>query len=570
MRKRNWYTGQLVTEAQMDTAFTDVENSVWSANADFRFRGVLSGHAVTEDSPASMDVVISAGVSYTPEGKRCLSIGTTTLDCSVDVDSVSTNVVGVNSSKIISVFAVFDRTLTTPEYDVTNTLVYTIEEEACTFEVIQGNEVADPSVPTAPALRSDAVLLCDITLVSGQTTITNGDISTDRRQSLVVLTRADGSIIHNGTVEGAVQNVLDILENHIGGSADKHDAHDVEITVDTAVNWADGNDWCTTGTVAVDDAIETHVVSKLASTTTGASGGHRLGIAKSSYQSGASVPVLAAGALYARLESMRDAANIYSAALSSWPSGDSPANPAAPLNTQLAKLVQDLARSQSHTDQGVQRIGLRGNGFGLAAWQALGATSLMSLCTGLNSATGTHDGAAYIGAKASGALLAGTVRSHLDALDTRVTANTTAITNKVAVFEDAGDDGDATPAPFFSFSSSSYTTGVTLDVTSCQTGDVLVVEASLSGNGTFTNVARLRLQRVTGFGGGTPSSQDNISGAVRSISQPASSTTWVDAVLKGTVTVDQAGTVRIYVVGKAFTNTLDIRNYSITVQRIRP
>lgn len=238
MRRRNWYTGQLVTEGRMDTAFSDVETAVWRSKSDFTLRGVLSGHVVAADSPASLDVVISGGTSYTPDGKRCFSVGDTTLDCSLDVDGISTNVVGVSSSKIISVFVVFDRNITTPEYDVTNSLVYTIEEESIGFEVVQGNEVASPSIPTAPALRGDAVLLCDITLVAGQTTITSGDISTDRRQSLVVLTRADGSKIHNGTVEGAVQDVLDILEEDL---AAKRPAYQVGPNGNATINVDDGN-----------------------------------------------------------------------------------------------------------------------------------------------------------------------------------------------------------------------------------------------------------------------------------------------------------------------------------------
>jgi hypothetical protein len=239
---------------------------------------------------------------------------------------------------------------------------------------------------------------------------------------LVVLTRANASTLHHATIESGIQNVLDILEDHISGAAEVHDANDIVITVDTAVNWADGADWCTTATVKVDDAIETHVVAKLASI--GAtSGAHRLGVFTSSYQSGAGVPVLAAGPLFARLESMRDGANIYGSVLTSWPSGDGAANAAAPISTQLAKVVLDLARSQSHTDQGVLRLGLRGTGFALASWQALGATSLYSLCTGLNAATGTYDGAAFIGAKAAGALSAGTVRSQLDELDARPTTS---------------------------------------------------------------------------------------------------------------------------------------------------
>lgn len=482
MRKRNWYTGQLVTEGQMDTAFSDVETAIFRANADFSFRGVLAGHVVAADSPASMDVVISGGTSYTPDGKRCLSVGDATLDCSVDVDSVSTNVVGINSSKVISVFVVFDRVLLEPQYDITNTLIYTIEEETCAFEVVQGNEVTSPTVPTAPSLRNDAVLLCDITLVSGQTTITSGDISTDRRQSLVVLTRADGSKIHNVTVEGAVQDVLDILEDHIAGTGENHDANTVEITVDTAVNWADGNDWCTTSPIGVTDAIQTHVVAKLAST--GAtSGAHRTGVAQSTYQSG-TVPTLSAGTLFSRLEDLRNGANIYVASMSSWPDGTPALNNAASVFDAInTNVITRLGARVSAADQGCRRIGVYGTGYGLASWQALGATTVYGVFVGLNSATGT-DGAAYVGAKASGALSAGTVRSQLDELDTRTTTFETdayAYTTRAGVIQS------------LSGISSWTNSTVSKDITGIANGTKVRVTATFGIGGTPTGAYSLRL-----------------------------------------------------------------------------
>jgi hypothetical protein len=242
----------------------------------------------------------------------------------------------------------------------------------------------------------------------------------------MVLTRADGSKIHNGTVDGAVQDVLDILEDHIAGSADKHDAHDIEITVNTAVDWANGDDWCTSSPVAVDDAIETHVVAKLAGS--GAtSGAHRIGVYTSTYQSG-TVPTLSAGTLFSRLDDLRNGANIYVASMASWPDGTPALNNAASVFDAInTNVITRLGARVSAADQGCRRIGVYGTGYGLASWQALGATTIYGVFVGLNSATGT-DGAAYVGAKASGALSAGTVRSQLDNVDSRTTTNASNIT----------------------------------------------------------------------------------------------------------------------------------------------
>jgi hypothetical protein len=418
MRRRNWFTGQLVTEGQMDTAFSDVETAIWKASSDKGFFGVLDGHEVAPDSPESMDVIISGGTSYTPDGKRIFNVGDTTLDCSVDLDSIATAVVGVSKSKLISVFAVFDRTLLTPEYDVTNTVVYTIEEESIGFEVVQGSEVTLPTAPTAPSLRSDAVLLADITLVYGQTTIVTGDISVARRQDFAVLVRKNGDRLPFAKYIEAMQAILDLYEDHVDGTADNHDATDIVIDVTPAAQWANGDTWSSADPVALGVAIETHIVGNLASV--GAtSGAHRIGVYSSSYQSGSGVPVLSAATLFARLEAMRDGTNIYAPAIASWPDGANPTNIAAPLNTQLSKLVANLGSGASTADQGPRRIGLHGTSFGLASWQALGGGStLYALLNGLNAATGTHDGASYIGTKSAGALVAGTVRSQLDALDT--------------------------------------------------------------------------------------------------------------------------------------------------------
>ena len=420
MRVRNWYTGLLVTEGMMDTAFSDVQNAIWKASGDKGFSGVITGHKVGQDSPLSMNVVVSGGTSYTNEGKRCFNVGDTVVDCSVDRDSISTAVVASGKSKIISVYAVFDRTLVTPEYDVTNTLIFTIEEEAITFEVVQGTEVTLPTAPTPPSLRTDAVLLADITLIYGQSTIVDADISIARREDFTVFIRSDLAATRYafGTYTEAMQQIVDLLDDHVNGNADYHVWGNIICPITGGLVWANGTAYVPSSPTTLNVAIETYIVEALATSATNPSGAHLLGCFQSTYQS-PTIPTLASGTLHARLESMRDATNVYMPALGSWPSGDNATNPADSVLDSVTKVVANLAARASATDQGIRRIGLHGTSFTLASWVALGASStLYAVLAGLNSTTGT-DGAAYVGAKASGALTVGTVRSQLDELDTR-------------------------------------------------------------------------------------------------------------------------------------------------------
>jgi len=140
----------------------------------------------------------------------------------------------------------------------------------------------------------------------------------------------------------------------------------------------------------------------------------------------------------------------------------------------------------------------------------------------------------------------------------------------VRTYEASGDDGDATPGYFATFNTGSYTDGVALNVPGAMTGDVIVVRATLLCVGDFQNVARLRLQYIADFGGGSPSAQTNVSGAAMSISQPATSTTWIQVPLQGRISVDRDGVVRVIVVGKTFLDNLNVQTYTLIAERHQP
>lgn len=136
------------------------------------------------------------------------------------------------------------------------------------------------------------------------------------------------------------------------------------------------------------------------------------------------------------------------------------------------------------------------------------------------------------------------------------------------LYSDAGDDADGSPGFFATFNSSSYTDGPFVDVPNVEVGDVIIVRAALLCVGDFTNVARLRLRNIDDFAG-TPTGELDISGAVTSISQPATTSTWIQVSLQGRVEVTEAGTTRVKIVGKAFTNAINVQTYALDAEHYK-
>ncbi|RTL06466.1 hypothetical protein EKK58_05795 [Candidatus Dependentiae bacterium] len=425
MDRRDFFFRQKVKESELDQAFDDVEAADQAIVVDTGYFGVLVGLDVTEHSPNNMTVDVTGGTARTRSGQRVYLPTTQQANLAVDFQNVSTAVAGVGNSRILSLFVKFTRNNQFPRTDGNGITVFYDRLESFRFYVKQGAEASSPS---APALELDGVLLCDVTLAYGQTTITNSDISIERREDLYVYATTDASMRVKSNKEALVY-LLDLLQAHKDGTDFAHDGTSVMVDP-TAAAWADltafGN-----ADVTLNYAFGTLVVSALSNMGLPSSGTHKIGVAESTYQTGAGVPTLAGSHLFARLESMRDAQNIYNP-LVTFSVGDTVA--AGPLSTVIAGIVTKLVATASASNNGAVRIGLSTSGL-LAAYS--GVTTVYGAFVRLSTATGT-DGAAHVGAKASGALSAGTVRTQLDALDTRVTTNTNSIN---ALSSATGTDG---------------------------------------------------------------------------------------------------------------------------------
>jgi hypothetical protein len=214
--RRDFFFRQKVTEAELDAAFAELENADRALASDFGHVGVTAGMAVTQQVSPNLTVQVSGpGVVYDQTGQRIAIPSTQTVNCAVDEDGLNTAVVGGTNSRILSIFAEFNRVLSDPRVDGNAATVYFVRAESFTFNVAAGTESASP---VAPALRGDQILLADITLAYGASSIVNGNISTTRRQWAYKTT---GTVIGVGTAEEAIQALATALAG-TGGSLSAH------------------------------------------------------------------------------------------------------------------------------------------------------------------------------------------------------------------------------------------------------------------------------------------------------------------------------------------------------------
>lgn len=270
-RLYTWYIGQLVTAGAMRNGDSSLQQGDWDVAADMGFVGVISGGDVEEHAgTANLTVDVAASLSRSPLGERIRAPGLSTVDVQYDYLTQPTAITTPTYSRIVDVYIVFDRVLSDPRIDATNTTIYFQQDESFGFEVHQGAEALSPSAPAGPA---DGVLLARITRTFGQTTIVNADIDTTVKEFVVAIDSGAVSI-RTGTFIEALQAVLDEYVGHVDGSG----AHPA-----TAITYAGGPAWANTVTnpATTAELQFDSMITKLASTTSGLSGLHHIGAASS-------------------------------------------------------------------------------------------------------------------------------------------------------------------------------------------------------------------------------------------------------------------------------------------------
>lgn len=451
--RRDYFFRQRVTEAELDDGFAELEKADQNLAADLGFVGVLVNAVVSQHAPVpDLTVDVSGpGAILDQLGQRIFFSALQNVNVAQDDNGVTTAVSAAGQEKIVAVFVKFDRALSDPRVDGNSLTVFFRRDESFRFIVAQGAE-APAGTALPPPLRSDAILLADITRTFGQTQILSANISTARRQDALVSNGSPRSIRRGKTIE-AVADLLTYLNAHVTGTADRHAASAVDYAGGGA--WADG----TTNPAATAEAQLDKIVADLAA----ASGAPKVGAAAT-----AGAPnSLGAGTVRSQLDALLGfinahinlASGAHAASAVSYAGGgnwaDGTTNPATTVELELDKIIADLAATTGAPKVGAAATAGSPNALVAGTVRSqldalLGfinahindatdahAASAIGYAGGGNWADGTTNpattveaqldkiisdlvataGAARIGAAASGNLPAGTVRSQLDALD---------------------------------------------------------------------------------------------------------------------------------------------------------
>lgn len=396
MQRFDFFFRQKVEEGELDAAFQAVEDAVNRGFTDLAVTGVVAGLDVVQQASPNLTVQVQGpGVAYDQVGQRMAIAATQNVDCSVDENAISTAVAVPGNTKWLSIFMEFDRTLTDPRLDGNASTVYYDRAESFVFHVAAG---AESVTPTRPALRGDQILLADVLLAFGQTTIVNANISVTRRQDAFVIVDTPRSIVAR-TVIAAVTQLLGFYNDHVSGVIDQHAAS--ALTYGGGGAWADG----TTNPATTVEAQLDKVISDLSPTAGGSSGARKIGIETSS--AWADATTIAATNLRAFVDAIitnlastganDGAGRVGVKARGNWADGTT--NPIATVYAALNKIVSDLATQTNPS--GAQKIGIEA----LANW-ADGNTNPAASVYGmintniilkLAATTASNSGAAKIG-----------------------------------------------------------------------------------------------------------------------------------------------------------------------------
>ncbi len=219
---------QRVSEAELDLAFELLEQADRNLAADVRIYGVVSGAVPSPHSPvANLSIDLSApGCGYDRLGQRVFFGTGQTVDCSVDLSGIPTDVSSAGNVRWLGVFLRFRRLLSDPRTDGNSQQIYFRRDES--FELVVRQAAEGPSgTASRVALQADELLVCDVLRRPGQTQIIASDINTTRRQAFVF---AQGTAVGvqtglwsilqpaSGTVQAALDEVDAELTDHFGGS----------------------------------------------------------------------------------------------------------------------------------------------------------------------------------------------------------------------------------------------------------------------------------------------------------------------------------------------------------------
>ena len=242
----DYYFRQKVTEAELDLGFELLEQADRAFANDIGVFGIIDGMVASEKAGVpDLSVDLTApGRAYDQLGRRIFFGTAQNVDLSTDLNGVSTAVQTGGNEKVVSLFVKFDRILSDPRTDGNSQQVFFRRDESFQFVVRQGAEAAaGTAVP--PPLQPDEVLIVDVTRTFGQSQILNADLNPNptipgdvgRRQQFIFAEASAISVFSGGfntlapitdDVQATLQEIDDELTDHFGATARRHDAPDVD------------------------------------------------------------------------------------------------------------------------------------------------------------------------------------------------------------------------------------------------------------------------------------------------------------------------------------------------------
>ncbi len=352
----DYYFRQRVSEAELDLGFELLEKADRNLAADLNIYGVVSGAVPAPHSPvADLSVDLTApGRAYDNLGQRIFFGTGQTVDCSVDLVGLPTDVASAGNERWLGIFLRFARQLSDPRTDGNSQQVLFRRDESFEIVVRQAPEGA-VGVATRVALQPEEILVCDVKRRPGQTPIIASDIDLTRRQAFIF---AQGTAIGlqtglwnilqpvSNTAQAALDEVDAELTEHFGATGRRHAASAIDSTPRGFIS-------ATNLQAALNELVD-----DLSSATSGAAGALRVGA-----DAVAGTPnALPAGSVDAQLASLLSLLNNHQGAVTG--AHNASAIAATPhgflsgtnVQAQLQELLTDLAATTAG-QAGSQRIG---------------------------------------------------------------------------------------------------------------------------------------------------------------------------------------------------------------------
>jgi hypothetical protein len=236
MTVRQHHTAQLVRPEHLDAISSIAAASVENARRFTGIAGVLAGLEPVDPAAApSMVARVAPGQAWFADGSESVVESTQGVPVNVDYLGNST-AVGVGQERIVAVFILYaeaelEVATGTPDGDVPLLLA-----DSYTLRAVAGGSAA-AGTASPPATPAGAFRLFEVTIVTGMTDVTG--LLVDRRQMALATTSAAGGLsIDAGRVDDAVQQILDLLGEHVVDLGAAHPASAVVFSpVGTPAGW---------------------------------------------------------------------------------------------------------------------------------------------------------------------------------------------------------------------------------------------------------------------------------------------------------------------------------------------